>query len=238
MQQSIQRPCPAKAGHVVDTGTLCAMKMKKAIKILPLIVLAILSVLLMTGRVRFGLGLADIIYHGLIYIGFIIYGIYFIAKKEVSKSINLIFPILSIVFCGYLILSMTIWRGGEYRWNGDILAPTQKTREKRKQEKFEKRLAELERQIEKNPKDYDLRVDKGFFLRSNGKYELAIEVLKEAQEIAPENYKAYWEAGYAYSLMKDYENTIREYEKAYQADTTKQKLKSQIGRLKEKYQIE
>ena len=218
--------------------TLCAMKMKKIIKILPLIILLILSILLMTGRVRFGFGLGDIVYHGLVYIGLIIYGIYFIVKKEIPQKTNLVFPILSIIFCGYLILTMTIWRGGEYRWNGDVLVPTQKTREERKQKEFENRLAELDRQIELNSNDYDLRVEKGFFLRSNGKYELAIEVLKKAQEIAPEKYKAYWEAGYAFSLMNDYQNTIREYEKAYQADTTKHKLKIQIERLQEKYQKE
>lgn len=213
-------------------------KIKKIINILPLIILVILSILSITGRLRFGLGLADIIYHGLIYIGLIIYGIYFIAKKEVPERVNLLIPVLSIVFCGYLILSMTIWRGGEYNWNGDILAPTQKTREIRKQKSIEERLVKFEKQIEKNPNDYDLRVEKGFFLRSNGEYELAIKSLKEAQEIDPKKYKAYWEAGYAYSLIKDYQNTIREYEKAYQVDTTKQKLKTQIERLKEKHQIE
>jgi len=217
---------------------LCAMKMKKIIKILPLIILLIISILLMTGRVRFGFGLGDIVYHGLVYIGLIIYGIYFIVKKEIPQKTNLIFPILSIIFCGYLILTMTIWRGGEYLWNGDVLVPTQKTREERKQKEFENRLAELDRQIELNSNDYDLKVEKGFFLRSNGKYELAIEVLKKAQKIAPEKYKAYWEAGYAFSLMNDYQNTIREYEKAYQADTTKHKLKIQIERLQEKYQKE
>ena len=38
--------------------------------------------------------------------------------------------------------------------------------------------------------------------------------------------------------MKDYSKVIQEYERAYQADTTKDKLKTQIERLKEKYQEE
>ena len=212
--------------------------MKKAIKILPLIILAILSVLLITGRVRFGLGLADIIYHGLIYIGLIIYGIYFIAKKEVSDNINLIIPVLSFAICGYLILSMTIWRGGEYRWDGDILAPAQKTIEKRKQKEFDRRITEFRRKVEENPNDYNLRVEMGFYLRSEREYELALKTLKKAQVINPEKYRAYWEAGYVYSLMEDYDNTIIEYEKAFQTDPTKQKLKRQIEKLKEKYQNE
>lgn len=217
---------------------LCAMKMKKSIKILPLIILAILSILLMTERVRFGLGLADIIYHALIYIGLIIYGIYFIAKKKATENINLIIPVLPIAICGYFILSMTIWRGEEYRWDGDILASTQKTSEKRKQKEFDKRIIEFERKVEENPKDYNLRVEMGFYLRNEGEYELALKTLKKAQEINPEKYKAYWEAGYVSSLMKEYKNTIIEYERAYQTDTTKQKLKKQIEELKQKYQNE
>lgn len=204
--------------------------MKTTIKIFPLITLIIFSILLTMGRVRFGFGLGDIIYHGLVYIGLVIYGIYYITKKE-----NLIIPILATVLCGYLILTMTIWRGGEYRWNGDILAPTQETKEIRKQIKFDKKLTALNKQIELNPDDYNSRIEKGFFLRSNGKFELAIKVFKEAQEIDPKKYRAYWEAGYTFNLMKDFQNTISEYEKAFQADTTKLKLKEQINRLKEKH---
>jgi len=212
------------------------IKFMLLLQLIPLIILGILSILLITGRVRFGLGLGDIFYHGLIYIALIIYGIYFFTKKEIPDIMNLIFPIVSIMFCGYLILSMTIWRGGEYRWNGDILVPTHKTSEKRREEKFKQKLAKFDKQIEENPNDYDLRVAKGFYLRSKGKYKLAIEVFKKAQEIKPKNYKAYWEAGYAYGLLDDYENSIKEYEKAYQIDPTNQQLKTQIEALKKKYQ--
>ena len=211
------------------------MRIQKSIKILPLIILVALSLLSISGRVRFGLGLGDVVYHGLIYLGLLIYGIFFFITKETPKKRNLIFPIIVIGYCGYLILMMTIWRGVEYRWDGNILAPTQKTREKQKQLVFESKLTEFNNQIKVNPNDYDLRVEKGFFLRSNGKYKLAIEEFTEAQKITPDKYIAYWEAGYAYSLMKDYSNAIREYERAYQADTTKDKLKAQIERLKDKY---
>lgn len=102
--------------------------MKKTIKILPLIILGILSILLMGERVHFGLGLGDIIYHGMVYIGFIIYSIHLLVNKESPERTNLIFPIFSLLFCAYLILSMTIWRGAEYSWNGDILAPINQTK--------------------------------------------------------------------------------------------------------------
>src|SRR5690554_1994717 len=97
---------------------LCFMRMQKAIRILPLIILVMLSLFSMSGRVRFGLGLGDIIYHGLIYLGLLIYGIFLFVTKETAKKRYLIFPIIVIGYCGYLILMMTIWRGVEYRWDG------------------------------------------------------------------------------------------------------------------------
>lgn len=212
--------------------------MMKTIKILPLIILVLLSLLSMTGRIKFGLGLGDVIYHGLIYLGLIVYGIYFFLTRKHLKSSYIIFPILIIGYCGYLILMMTIWRGAEYRWDGSVLALTQNTREKQKKTAFENQLINLNHQIKANPSDYDLRVEKGFFLRSNGEYELAINEFIKAQKLEPDRYIAYWEAGYAFSLIKDYQSAIREYEKAYQADSTKEKIKDQIERLKEKYQKE
>jgi|SRR5690554_2213327 len=208
--------------------------MRKTIKILPLLILILLSILSMTGRVRFGLGLGDVIYHGLIYLGILVYGIYFFVTRNHLKGSHMVFPIIVIGYCGYLILMMTIWRGSEYRWNGYVLAPTQKTRENRKEVVYENQLTNINLQIKANPNDYDLIVKKGFLLRSNGKYELAINEFIKAQKLEPDRYKAYWEAGYAFSLMKDYQSAIREYEKAYQANPTNERLKAQIERLKEK----
>jgi len=211
---------------------------RKVIKILPLITLALLSVLLMTGRVRFGWGPADVIFHGLIYISLLTYVVYLIFKKEANSDISLIVPGLSIMVCVYLFMSMTFLRGGAYPWNGDILEPTQKEAQKRKQKKYEDDLALIDKQIEQSPRDYNLLLDKGYFLRNNGKYDLAIEVLSKAQQMEPDRYKAYWESGYAYSLKEDYINAIVEYEKAYNADTTKYELRAQIIRMKEKYMNE
>ena len=97
------------------------MRLKKIIKILPFLILGILSIFSMKGKIAFGFGLGDIVYHGLVYLGFIIYGIYFFVKKENPQKIDLRFPIISLLFCAYLILTMTIWRGSEYRWDGSIL---------------------------------------------------------------------------------------------------------------------
>ena len=97
--------------------------MKKLLKIAPLIILLVLSILLDTGRVCFGYGLGDIFYYALVYAGLCIYGLYFIFKKEKPAQISIVFPTLAMIFCGYLLLSMSIWRGVEYRWDGHILKP-------------------------------------------------------------------------------------------------------------------
>ncbi len=105
--------------------------MREVFQISPLIILGVLCLFLAIGRVRFGYGLADIIYYGLGYLGLIIYGIYFLwAKKSKPQKKGLIFPFLSIVFCSYLLLSMTFWRGPAYSWNGLILVPRVKKKDK------------------------------------------------------------------------------------------------------------
>ena len=117
--------------------------MKQVVQVLPLLLLSILAVFLSQGRVRFGHGLGDIVYHGVGYLGLLIYSVYFLwTRKNKTQKINLMFPVLSNVFCAYLILSMTIWRGHEYRWNGDVLAPSMKTRKERKQNKLDEILAQ------------------------------------------------------------------------------------------------
>jgi len=83
------------------------MRFNRIIKILPFLILGTLSIFLIIGKVRFGFGLGDIIYHGLVYVGFIIYGIYLFFKKENPQRIHLIFPIISIIFCGYIIIFYT-----------------------------------------------------------------------------------------------------------------------------------
>ncbi len=128
--------------------------MRQIIQILPLIILSVLSVFLASGKVRFGHGFGDILYHGLSYLGLFVYGAYFLwTRKNKLKERNFIFPILANLFCGYLILSMTIWRGHEYRWNGDILVPSMETRNERKHKRLEDDLVKSKRQIENKFKE-------------------------------------------------------------------------------------
>ena len=91
--------------------------------------------------------------------------------------------------------------------------------------------------LRKYKNSYNIIVEKGFYLRSNGKYKDAIIEFKKAQLTSPEKYKAYWEAGWAYSLMGKYADAVKEYESAYIIDTTNLLLKEQIKLLKKRYSI-
>lgn len=104
--------------------------MKKGIKYSPIIIFGILVILLQTGRVRFGHGFGDMVDYGFVYLGSIISMILFIAKKNVPPKVFQVLSTLLIVFGIYLFLSMTIWRGGEYSWNGKILAQSEENMNK------------------------------------------------------------------------------------------------------------
>jgi len=76
------------------------------------------------GKLRFGYGLGDLIYIGLIGLVIIIVGTYYITdlvfkfdKKEFSKS-NIIVSIFS--FLLFILLKVTLLRGLESRWDGNI----------------------------------------------------------------------------------------------------------------------
>jgi hypothetical protein len=87
----------------------------------PVIIFGILVILLQTGRVRFGHGLGDIVDHGFVYLGLILSVFLLIGKENVPPKVFQILSSLLIGFGIYLFLSMTIWRGGESSWNGNIL---------------------------------------------------------------------------------------------------------------------
>ncbi len=212
--------------------------MKKAIIILPFLLFSTLTLFSILGRIRFGYGLGDIIYYPFIYLGNIlsIINIFYFRNKQ-SNGTYISFSCLAIFFT-LIFLQMTIWRGPEYSWNGDIITPSITTKEKRKAKKFEHRLEEYNNKIIEDLENYELLIKKGVFLRSNGRYKEAITTFKKAQSLDPKKYKAYWEAGYAYSLLKDYKNAVIEYEIAFEIDTSNIRLRKSIEFLKNKHNID
>ena len=212
--------------------------MKKAIIIIPIVLFSILTIISLMGRIRFGHGLGDMIYHPFIYLGVLLSLINFTLFRKKQSNVVYLSTTLLTSFFVLIFLKMTIWRGPEYSWNGDIITPSNVTTEKRKEEAFKNKLEEYNERISSEPDNYELIVEKGFYLRSNGKYKEAIEAFKEAQSLENKKYKAYWEAGYAYSLLEDYKSAVREYEKGYEIDTSNIRLKMTIESLKSQHNLE
>ena len=79
-----------------------------------------------TGKIRFGLGLGDLIYMVIIGLAILFAGIYYLRDLKlypgellISKY-NLMAMILCLAFLAFLILKMTYLRGWESRWDGRI----------------------------------------------------------------------------------------------------------------------
>ena len=98
--------------------------MKRFWKIANWIILGVQGTICLLGtfykHIAFGWGLGDLLWYGIMYILFIIQLILTIRKlKQNSQGylpLVLIFTITTIYIC----LRATIWRGVEYRWNGEL----------------------------------------------------------------------------------------------------------------------
>lgn len=94
------------------------------LKITPLILLLMLTFCsyYFHGRMRFGYGLGDVFYYIVLWLATIFYiAIYIIIRTDNSESSYFFPPIFTIVAV-FLILKMSIWRGSESPWNGDIFS--------------------------------------------------------------------------------------------------------------------
>lgn len=86
------------------------------------------------GWIRFGHRLGDMIYHPLIYLGILLSLINFALFRKKQNNVVYLSTALLTSFFVLIFLKMTIWRGPEYSWNGDILALSSATKEKRKEQ--------------------------------------------------------------------------------------------------------
>ena len=77
------------------------------------------------GRIRFGLGLGDFLYLGImaaaICVGAIIYIRSISSFKFYHSKWNIFFFLSCIFFLTFILLKITIFRGGESTWDGRIL---------------------------------------------------------------------------------------------------------------------
>jgi hypothetical protein len=95
--------------------------MKNIALLLPLLIFGILFGLLLNGNIRFGHGFGDVFYYSFIILGLILSLInYFILKMK--KIIYAYFTVcIFIIYAVLIFMKMTVWRGPEYLWNGDVI---------------------------------------------------------------------------------------------------------------------
>jgi hypothetical protein len=77
-------------------------------------------VLIFSGKVTFGQGLGDLFYLVLLVILQIFFGYIFYLNIKERMNFPLIISLLLIILLTLFTLKMTIWRGIEYPWNGNI----------------------------------------------------------------------------------------------------------------------
>jgi hypothetical protein len=78
-------------------------------------------ILIFSGKVTFGHGLGDLFYLILLTILLIFFGYLFYLNIKWRKKIQVVISLLLIIIVILFTLKMTIWRGIEYPWNGNIL---------------------------------------------------------------------------------------------------------------------
>jgi hypothetical protein len=82
----------------------------------------LLSLLAIAGKLAFGHGLGDFIYCIFLWLMTVAFAVLFLTRrKENSSKTSATVTIIFACVLLFLIYSMTIGRGAEYRWNGNIL---------------------------------------------------------------------------------------------------------------------
>jgi len=77
------------------------------------------------GPISYGHGLGDLFYHAAALIAFIVITILFILARKIKSADDVfyIFMFLAIVLTVVCFsLEFTIWRGPEYRWDGNVFS--------------------------------------------------------------------------------------------------------------------
>jgi hypothetical protein len=71
-------------------------------------------------HIAFGWGLGDLIWYGLMYILLLVHLVLTIKGKAKPIQYFRVLTIIFLISTTYICLKATIWRGVEYRWNGNI----------------------------------------------------------------------------------------------------------------------
>ena len=185
------------------------------------------------GKIAFGYGLGDVIYHPILWIITLAFSITFAINRKNEKKLlisNAIFTIPII----WIALSATLWRGGEYSWNGEIFYPSTKTKEwhANNQRRWNAEIDSLQIIVKENPENTEALVKIGELKSLLSEDEKALEYLEEALKKGntSEHTRSKLARKYEDNGMRN--KAIEQYEEILKTDSLNQSAAFNLRRLK------
>lgn len=133
------------------------------------------------GNIAFGSGLGDIFCHPILWLITLTYIITFAKNRKNERKLLISNAVFTIPIF-WIALSATLWRGPEYRWNGEIFYPPKSSKENRAKERNRRESAidSLQIEVQKNPNNTKALVRIGELKYVLGNDEEALKYLEEA----------------------------------------------------------
>ena len=187
------------------------------------------------GKIAFGYGLGDIIYYPILWLITLTFIITLAVNYKREKKLlisNAVFTILII----WIALSATLWRGSEYRWNGEIFYPSKKSKEwhANNKKRWSSEIDSLKIVVKENPENLDALVEIGTLKSLLGKDKEALEYLEKA--VKKGNMTKYTRS----KLASEYEDNgmnskaIEQYKEILKIDSLNKSAEFNLRRLQNK----
>jgi len=203
------------------------MKTLRTLILILIIYQIVIPLLVLGGGITFGHGLGDLgmlIIFCVVLIGIIILYVWpYKTKKEIIRKFGTwIFFAFNLFIVFYLTASFTIWRGGEYSWNGDIFFPSSQERDEQRNQESEtnEKLKKASMVIEKNPTNFEGYMERARINKHNSNYQNAITDYLSALRIDSTSLSANLEVGEMYWNLDNFIMALKYNEKALQIDTS------------------
>ncbi|NLR95148.1 hypothetical protein HGP29_28395 [Flammeovirga sp. SR4] len=188
------------------------------------------------GKITFGYGLGDIFYLPILYVITFVYIITFSINRKKDKQLLITNTVFTIPII-WIVLSVTLWRGPEYSWNGELFYPSKKSKESyaTKRKRWQSEIDSLKTDVTDDPQNTEALVEIGELKSLLGKDKEALEYLEKA--LRKGNTSKYTRS----KLARKYEDNdlidkaVEQYEEILKVDSLNRSAKFNLRRLKKKY---
>ena len=187
------------------------------------------------GNIAFGHGLGDIIYHPILWVITLAYIINFAINRKKEKKLLISNAVFTIPIT-WIILSTTFWRGGEYRWNGEIFYPSTKTKEwhANNHKRWQSEIDSLKIEVTKNPQNTKALVEIGELKSLLGDDKEALKYIEEAFNKGDTSNYTRSKLANEYEDNDMIKEAIEQYEQIVKSDSKYPSAEFNLRRLKNK----